>query len=428
MLMIVCFTAGTANAQFGKLKKLAKKAESVVKDKKIKERKEEIKAAVDGEGEIASVKGKVEEAKTKAQLEDYEYIYSNWGFFDDKSVAFKGDNLGMYAAARKTDWNDLQANADNGNYGEVIEANALYYLYRFKKAVESGDTELMTGDFLDRTTWCVSMISSMKKNGAVLLRIKDFKAFGKEYNDAIGKFKAILWEGEPKSTHPLYTQCKTPEDFAAYRKGTVDKWNWTLKRAQEYVDAGKPRTAEYFLMQLVGTREVALGLERFKGNEPEFVTYSNNLSALYAKTSSEFQKKNPFLTPEQAVAKQKGHEERWAKEAAERKAKEEAEIAANTQAWPKSNMPELHAQIMSILKAKFPGRKIYRVSVMNDHWNVMYKGLVPERRVVQYWMEYDHKSGRRIAEEHYVCQYYNGNGYGKMQYQGQGSRYFWVAQ
>ena len=108
--------------------------------------------------------------------------------------------------------------------------------------------------------------------------------------------------------------------------------------------------------------------------------------------------------------------------------KEEAEIAANTQAWPKSNMPELHAQIMSILKAKFPGRKIYRVSVMNDHWNVMYKGLVPERRVVQYWMEYDHKSGRRIAEEHYVCQYYNGNGYGKMQYQGQGSRYFWVAQ
>ena len=181
-------------------------------------------------------------------------------------------------------------------------------------------------------------------------------------------------------------------------------------------------------MQLVGTREVALGLERVKGNEPEFVAYSNNLSALYAKTSSEFQKKNPFLTPEQAVAKQKGHEERWAKEAAERKAKEEAEIAANTQAWPKSNMPELHAQIMSILKAKFPGRKIYRVSVMNDHWNVMYKGLVPERRVVQYWMEYDHKSGRRIAEEHYVCQYYNGNGYGKMQYQGQGSRYFWVAQ
>ena len=111
-----------------------------------------------------------------------------------------------------------------------------------------------------------------------------------------------------------------------------------------------------------------------------------------------------------------------------KKAKEEAEIAANTQAWPKSNMPELHAQIMSILKAKFPGRKIYRVSVMNDHWNVMYKGLVPERRVVQYWMEYDHKSGRRIAEEHYVCQYYNGNGYGKTQYQGQGSRYFWVAQ
>lgn len=428
MLMIVCFTAGTANAQFSKLKKLAKKAESVVKDKKIKERKEEIKAAVDGEGEIASVKGKVEEAKTKAQLEDYEYIYSNWGRFDDKSVAFKGDNLGMYAAARKTDWNALQADAEKGSNGEAVEANALYYLYRFKKAVESGDTELMTGDFLHRTTWCVSMLSSMKRNGAVLYIIKDYKAFGKEYNDAVEQFKKILWEGEPESTHPFYTKCKTPEDFAAYRKGTVGKWEWTLNRAKQYADAGKPRTMEYFLAQLVGTREVALGLERFKGNEPEFVTYSNNLSALYAKASSEFQEKNPFLTPEQAVAKQKGHEERWAKEAAERKAKKEAEIAANTQPWPKSNMPELHSQIMSILKAKFPKRKIYRVSVMNDHWNVVYKGLLPERRVVQYWMEYDHEEGRRIAEEHYVCQYYNGNGYGKMQYQGQGSRYFWVAQ
>ena len=64
MLMIVCFTAGTANAQFSKLKKLAKKAESVVKEKKNKE-------SSDTKSGLQSVKAKVEEAKTKAQLEDY---------------------------------------------------------------------------------------------------------------------------------------------------------------------------------------------------------------------------------------------------------------------------------------------------------------------------------------------------------------------
>ena len=91
-------------------------------------------------------------------------------------------------------------------------------------------------------------------------------------------------------------------------------------------------------------------------------------------------------------------------------------------------MPELDAQILSIMKQKFPNRKIYRVSVMNNKWNVMMKGLVPERRVAQFWVEFDHKSGRRIAEEHYVCQYYNGNSYGKTQYQSQGTCTFCVRQ
>lgn len=51
-----------------------------------------------------------------------------------------------------------------------------------------------------------------------------------------------------------------------------------------------------------------------------------------------------------------------------------------------------------------------------------------ERREVQLWVEYQHESGRKIAEEHYMAQYHNGSGYGKAKHSGGPNRYFWVRQ
>lgn len=164
------------------------------------------------------------------------------------------------------------------------------------------------------------------------------------------------------------------------------------------------------------------------GDENGFAEFDKRLKNALKDTPKDFQKNNVVKTPKECRDLQAAREEQWAKEKAEKEAARLAEIEAKTEDWPKSNMPELDAQILKIVRAKFPDRKITRVSVMNNKWNVMMKGLVPERRVVQFWMEYYHKeAGRVIAEEHYVCQYYNGT-YGKTQYQSQGARYFWVRQ
>lgn len=110
MLLIACFSVGVANAQFGKLKGLAKKAKQAVEqvDKsKAKAEKaqqsstvvQEVKKAKETQTEAAAP---VETQVKKNSLESYEKR------LDDGRIVFVGDDLGMYAKAEKNNWEDVQ--------------------------------------------------------------------------------------------------------------------------------------------------------------------------------------------------------------------------------------------------------------------------------------------------------------------------------
>lgn len=421
MLLIACFTVGVADAQFGKLKGLGKKIEKAAKEKVEKE--------ADKAKEDASSKAKSETKKqadkAKYDLEDYEKRTENG------TIVFVGDDLGMYAKAEKTNWEDVQKIVYDPKEWvantTVVEKNALYYLYRWKKACDEGDTEKMTGEIYPRVNWCVNQIANYNSNERYGLSYIKFKPFAKDYNATVDKFKEIIWAGQPSVTKG-YKELKTQADFDNYAKENFAIWNYVMDKADEAKAAGKPITQQFYLNTMVGQRETMLCFKYLKGDENGFAEFDKRLKNALKDTPKDFQKNNVVKTPQECRDLQAAREEQWAKEKAEKEAARLAEIEAKTEDWPKSNMPELDAQILKIVRAKFPDRKITRVSVMNNKWNVMMKGLVPERRVVQFWMEYYHKeAGRVIAEEHYVCQYYNGT-YGKTQYQSQGARYFWVRQ
>ena len=421
MLLIACFTVGVADAQLSKLKGLGKKLEKAAKEKV---EKEADKAKEDASSKAKS-EAKKQVDKAKYDLEDYEKRTENG------TIVFVGDDLGMYAKAEKTDWEDVQTIVYDPKEWvantTVVEKNALYYLYRWKKACDEGDTEKMTGEIYPRVNWCVNQIANYNSNEKYGLSYIKFKQFGKEYNATVAKFKEIIWAGQPSVTKG-YKELKTQEDFDNYAKENFAIWNHVLDKADEAKAAGKPITQQFYLNTMVGQRESMLCWNYIKGDEKGFAEFDKRLKKALKDTPKDFQKNNVVRTPQECRDLQAAREEQWAKEKAEKEAARLAEIESKTEDWPKSNMPELDAQILRIVRAKFPDRKITRVSVMNNKWNVMMKGLVPERRVVQFWMEYYHKeAGRVIAEEHYVCQYYNGK-YGKTQYQSQGSRYFWVRQ
>lgn len=407
-----------ADALLGGLgKKLKEKAKTAVTQKK-NEAQAEAKQVVKQEAKQVAL-------QATSNLEPYEQK------MEDGSIVFKGDNWGMYSKAQKTDWKDVESRT-NEPYEwiagtDIVEKNALYYLYRWMKACEEGDTEKMVGEIYTRVGWCVTQIVNYHKNEKYGLQFVDAKQFVKDYNATTKVFKNIIWNGMPQNTM-LPQDCKTQEELDNYAKTSLACWTWFEDKAIEAKSANKIVTQEFYLNQAVGSREVSLCVGYLKCNEAGFAEFENHLKNALKDTSSKFQSENNVLTAEECLVQQKAREEQWAKEEAEREAALLAKIEANTEDWPKSNMPELDAQILSIMKQKFPNRKIYRVSVMNNKWNVMMKGLVPERRVAQFWVEFDHKSGRRIAEEHYVCQYYNGNSYGKTQYQSQGTRTFCVRQ
>ena len=421
MLLIACLTVGVADAQFGNLKGLGKKIGNAAKEKVEKEADK----AKDNATSKAKSEAKKQADKVKYDLEDYEKRT------EDGTIVFVGDDLGMYAKAEKTNWEDVQKIVYDPKEWvantTVVEKNALYYLYRWKKACDEGDTEKMTGEIYPRVNWCVNQIANYNSNEKYGLSYIKFKQFGKEYNATVAKFKEIIWAGQPSVTKG-YKELKTQEDFDNYAKENFAIWNHVLDKADEAKAAGKPITQQFYLNTMVGQRESMLCWNYIKGDEKGFAEFDKRLKKALKDTPKDFQKNNVVRTPQECRDLQAAREEQWAKEKAEKEAARLAEIEAKTEDWPKSNMPELDAQILKIVRAKFPDRNITRVSVMNNSWNVMMKGLVPERRVVQFWMEYYHKeAGRVIAEEHYVCQYYNGK-YGKTQYQSQGARYFWVRQ
>ncbi len=420
MLLIACFTVGVADAQLSKLKGLGKKVENAAKNKA----SEEVDKAKDKATSKAKSETKKQVDKAKYDLEDYEKRTENG------TIVFVGDDLGMYAKAEKTDWNELQKYAYNPQewvQGTVmVEKNALYYLYRWKKAGEEGDTENLTGEIYDRVNWCIAQVVNLKKDKNYTLEIIDYKPYATDYNNATKKFKEIMYAGMPQN--PIFpTKRETAADYENYAKNSFAIWSWCVDKSIEAKNANKPITSQFYLKQAIDSRETSMCVGYLKGNEAGFAEFDKYLSKALKDAPKEFQEQHKMLTADECRAKQAAREEQWAKEEAEREAARLAKIEQNTQDWPKSNMPELDAQILAIMKAKFPKRKCYRVSVMNNSWNVMMKGLVPERRVVQFWAEFEDKSGRRIAEEHYVCQYYNGK-YGKTQYQSQGTRSFWVRQ
>ena len=419
MLLIACFTVGVADAQFGKLKGLGKKIEKAAKEK--------VEIEADKAIEDASAKAKSETKKqadkAKYDLEDYEKRTENG------TIVFVGDDLGMYAKAEKTNWEDVQKIVYDPKEWvantTVVEKNALYYLYRWKKACDEGDTEKMTGEIYPRVNWCVNQIANYNSNERYGLSYIKFKPFAKDYNATVDKFKEIIWAGQPSVTKG-YKELKTQADFDNYAKENFAIWNYVMDKADEAKAAGKPITQQFYLNTMVGQRETMLCFKYLKGDENGFAEFDKRLKNALKDTPKDFQKNNVVKTPQECRDLQAAREEQWAKEKAERKAKEEAEIEANTQDWPKSNMPSMDATVLKVMKAKFPKRKIYRVAAVGDRWYVRMKGLIPESRGLAVWVEFEHESGRRVAEQHQVVQYYENGRYGATKYECMNAPYFWV--
>lgn len=431
MLLIACFTVGVADAQFGKLKGLGKKIEKAAKEKV---EKEADKAKEDAKKE-AKKEAKKQADKVKYNLDDDEYIVDNYNSYDDKSIGIKGDNLGIYEKARKTDWEDLQQYAfdpENWHYNTAwIANNALYYVNRWNKAIDAGDTEKMTAnDIYTRVNWCISQILNMysaeKLQG---ISKKEAKQLVDDYNKGVEKFKAIIWGGMPTPENDILPkERKTQADYDLYAKNSLLKWGWCVDQATKAREAKKPNTHEFYVHQTIGFREVSFCWNYLQGTEDGFKEFDKKLSKEYSYTSKEYRSKNKIMSAQECRDLQKSREEQWAKEKAEKKAKEEAEIEANTQDWPKSNMPSMDATVLKVMKAKFPKRKIYRVAAVGDRWYVRMKGLIPESRGLAVWVEFEHESGRRIAEQHQVVQYYENGRYGATKYECMNAPYFWVRQ
>lgn len=469
-LSIAVLTAGTADAQFnmkglgkkiGKAvkKEVVKKSEELKQESKQQETKQRHQAIFDKlrEEQAAKQSGYQQyqdvvtgqaKKEDKVVLEDYEFIIDSYGTFDDKAIAFKGGRYdrdakepygeaeyGIYRFARKIKyWDECLKNGyyDPENFTQFRNFNldnGLYYVYRLKKAAEKGDTELMTGEFLTRATWCINNLQGMLKNGHYEHGKKEIiEQLLADYDKLVEQYDVIIWSGKP--TNPMQANERTtPEKKAEYTQNNLKIWNWCLDKAEAAKNDKKPLTSEFYIAQALGYRYTNIAWGYATGEEPGFADFDARMGKLYGSTSSEFKEKNKFLTVAEAVAAHEADKARWAKEAAEKKAKEEAEIAANTQDWPASNMPSLDATALRVMRAKLPNRKISRVSIEQDHWVVDYKGLVPHRRYVALWIEYPHESGRKIAEEHFIGQYYNGSSWGKTQYMDViSNRYFWVRQ
>ena len=478
-LLIAVLTVGAADAQFGKLTKgLGKKIENAVKKETVKAKEEakqksqqeaarkrgqdaldklrqeqEAKKAAYQSSSSSSSSSSSTQQEAKAQqkpedvLQDYEFVIDSYGTFDHQAVAFKGGRydpdaqppygeyeLGIYRFARKIKyWDECLKNGyyDPENftaYRNFNVDNGLYYVYRLRKAAEQGDTEIMTGYFLTRATWCINNLQGMLADGRYEQGKKEIiEQLLTDYNALLEKYDELIWAGKPEN--PMSPKdCTTPEKKVEYTQHAIKVWDWCLDKADAALAENKLNTAEFYIGQALGYRYTNIAWGYATGEEPGFAEFDARMGNLYAGTSSEFQKENKFLTVAEAQAAHKADVERWAREAAEKKAREEAEIEANTRDWPESNMPELHSQALAAIKAKYPNKKIYRISIANDHWENMYKGLHLDRREVLVWVETDHpESGRRIAEEHYVAQYYSG-GFGKTQHSGFGHRFFYVRQ
>ena len=351
-LFVLCSTASIVNAQFGGLgKKLKEKARTAVTQKKNEvqaEAKQEVKQKAN---QVAS------------NLEPYEQK------MDDGSIAFKGDDLGMYKEARKTDWEDLQSRCAynpkiwNPNT-ELVERNTLYYLYKWKKACEKGDTEKMVDEGFNRLNWCITQVKNINQDNNYKIKVLDFKQFAADYDKSLDTFYKVMWDGSPK-VEKSYKQLKTQADFDTYTKENLARWNWVLDKVDEAKSANKPQTMQFYLNYMVSQREVMLSWKYLKGNENGFAEFDERLKKLLAETPKSFQENNKVLTVEECLAKQKAQEEKWAKEKAEREAERQAAIAANTKPWPESNMPELQEECLRIFKAKFPDQDVRRVSIEN---------------------------------------------------------------
>ena len=181
-LLVLCCTASIVNAQFGGLgKKLKEKAKTAVTQKKNEvqaEAKQEIKQKAN---QVAS------------NLEPYERK------MDDGSIAFKGDDLGMYKEARKTDWEDLQSRCaynpkDWNPNTELVERNALYYLYKWEKACEEGNTEKMVDEGFNRLNWCITQVKNINQDNNYKIKVLDFKQFAADYDKSLDTFHKIMWD------------------------------------------------------------------------------------------------------------------------------------------------------------------------------------------------------------------------------------------
>ena len=83
---------------------------------------------------------------------------------------------------------------------------------------------------------------------------------------------------------------------------------------------------------------------------------------------------------------------------------------------------QLNAQVLALAKKQDP--EVIRVVVINDNWQVHYKGTVPTDRAVMAWAVYkDKKTGKLTAHDYSFCEDYQGGGkYGKLRYKGIGMR------
>ncbi len=400
----------TANAQLGGLKNALKN--------KVKNEVSNTKSVTET---AKPAMAKVEETVTALQAQDG--VRSDeekfWNSDMGDCVRIVGQQGTLYEGNAKSSWDQLlewkkDLHLMTMNRKTVI-ANALYYLYRMEEAADEQKFDNQELEYFTRSGEMYNFVENIAHESEGVKDEFKYNEYKDHYNAAYGKIWAKLWAGLPKKT------ATAKEDRAKFADGTYNQIEFEIGKSNEY--SGKMK--EWYLDWAYSAYNLNASFGYLLESDPRYEQVLADLKSAIAKTSEEFQTRNPVKTAAQLRDEYKVEKEQMAKKEAERKAAREAEIAASMQPWPATKMGDsafLNA-CLAAARAQFPEEDAKRVTILNSTWQIDRDGFGNiVRRRVSAWVDIK-KDGKRYATNYGFAQDYMGGGkYGKTYFFGVGTR------
>ncbi|WP_299281862.1 hypothetical protein [uncultured Porphyromonas sp.] len=434
ILSLVALSTITAEAQIGSLLNRAKRRAQQRVENKVEEKVDKaVTQAVDKvfDGKETQTKGVTELSSTAQSSESQKTAYGialRDDEYDcgDNRICLRTEDPLYYKAYMTPDWSFIEESAwtpeINGepqplSNSEAVEKNALYYLARLEQATKAKNLEDMLGIYYERALWLYNEMATRASRMSFFHNM-DYDKYKERFGEVITEWKTIVWEGNPEIK---LGQKEKATQFDQWRDERYNSYIFLAKRAAETQGAAR----EFYLRFTMEFREMLVGTGDFKPSDPKYSELEQAILAVLPQTSEEFQKEKPYRSPEQIIAEKKARDDQRAQERAEQQKAAAAARAANTKAWPKSNMGNaaLQASCLKAIKAQYPDLDAKRVSIINSSWQIDRDGLGNIlRRRVSAWVDCKGEDGSRVAQCFGFAEDYMGGGkYGSIKFFGTGT-------